>query len=112
MVSLLGENSGAIGEIRAQASALRPPSNVKGHTAALHWGSRLKSTDVGGIPKLTPLSVRGPHGNGSIVALSRLLSNSTHLISRARQGVLVLVKIQAHLTKITAQKSAKPWCQC
>jgi hypothetical protein len=23
---------------------------------------------------------------------------------------LVLVKIQAHLTKITAQKSAKPWC--
>ena len=67
--------------------ALRPPSNVKGHTAALHWGSRLKNTDVGGIPKLTPLSVRGPHGNGSIVALSRLLSNSTHLISRARQGV-------------------------
>ena len=67
--------------------ALRPPSNVKAQTAALHWGSRLKSTDVGGIPKLTPLSVRGPHGNGSIVALSRLLSNSTHLISRARQGV-------------------------
>jgi hypothetical protein len=67
--------------------ALRPPSNVKGHTAALHWGSRLKNTDVGGIPKLTPLSVRGPHVNGSAVFLSRLLSNSTHLISRARQGV-------------------------
>ena len=39
---------------------------------------------------MTPLSVRGPHGNGSIVALSRLLSNSTYLISRARQGVWMM----------------------
>ena len=66
---------------------LRPPSSAKSQTAALHWSSRLISTDVGGIPRLCPLSTRGPHSNGSVVALSRLLSDNTHLISKARQGV-------------------------
>ena len=53
----------------------------------LHWSSRLSSIDLGGIPKLSPLSARGPHSNGSLVALSRLLSDATHLISMSRQGV-------------------------
>ena len=66
---------------------LRPPSGAKAHTAALHWISRVIATDVGGIPRLTPLSVRGPHSNGSIVALSRSLSDTTHVISKSRQGV-------------------------
>ena len=47
--------------------ARRPPTGAKEQTAALHWSSRLQATDLGGIPKLTPLSARGPHGNGSIV---------------------------------------------
>jgi hypothetical protein len=38
------------------------------------------------IPKLTPLSRRGPHGCGSMVALCRLASGSTFMISKARQG--------------------------
>jgi hypothetical protein len=67
--------------------AMRPPSSAKGHTAALHWSSRLSNTDLGSIPKLSPLSARGPHSNGSLVALSRLLSDATHLISKSRQGV-------------------------
>jgi hypothetical protein len=67
--------------------ALRPPSGAKAHTATLHWSSRISATDVGGIPRLTPLSVRGPHSNGSIVALSRSLSDTTHVIPKARQGV-------------------------
>jgi hypothetical protein len=69
---------------------LRPPSSAKQHTAALHWSSRLSKTDLGGIPRLSPLSVRGPHSNGSVVALSRLLSKYTHVISSARQGVLTM----------------------
>ena len=66
--------------------ALRPPSGAKEQTAALHWSSRLGATDLGSIPKLTPLSGRGPHGNGSIVAASRLLSDASHVITMARQG--------------------------
>ena len=66
--------------------ALRPPSGAKAQTAALHWGSRLSATDLGSIPKLTPLSARGPHSNGSIVAMSRLLSDSTHVLTMARLG--------------------------
>ena len=66
--------------------ARRPPSGAKEQTAALHWSSRLLASDLGGIPKLTPLSARGPHSNGSIVAASRLLSDSTHVITMARQG--------------------------
>ena len=66
--------------------AQRPPSSAKGQLAALHWSARLCPTDLGGVPKLTPLSARGPHGNGSIVAASRLLSDATHIITMARQG--------------------------
>ena len=66
VVARLGERERWIAKLRQRLDwtcdsfALRPPSSAKGHTAALHWSSRLKSTDVGGIPKLTPLSVRGP----------------------------------------------------
>ena len=50
--------------------ALRPPPGARRQTAALHWTSRLRCTDAGPIPKLTPLSYRGPRGS-PIVALSR-----------------------------------------
>ena len=66
--------------------AVRPPSNGTRHVAALHFPMRLDSCDAGSRPKLTPLSVRGPHGMGSIVALCRLASTDTFMISKARQG--------------------------
>ena len=66
--------------------AVRPPSNSKRHVTALHFPTRLSSCDAGSRPKLTPLSVRGPHGMGSIVALCRLASTDTFMISKARQG--------------------------
>ena len=65
--------------------ALRPPHGARRQTAALHWTSRLRCTDAGPIPKLTPLSYRGPRGS-PIVALSRRRSRLTSIISSARQG--------------------------
>ena len=65
--------------------ALRPPPGTKQQTAALHWTSRLRDTDAGPIPKLTPLSYRGPRGS-PIVALSRRRSRLTSVISSMRQG--------------------------
>jgi hypothetical protein len=41
--------------------ARRPLTGAKEQMAALHWSSRLQANDLGGIPKLTPLSARGPH---------------------------------------------------
>ena len=73
-------------DFACHAFAWRPPPGAKQQTAALHWASRLDAADLGCIPKLTPLSARGPHSNGSIVALSRLLSDSSHVITMARQG--------------------------
>ena len=66
--------------------AVRPPSNSTRHVAALHFPTRLDGFDAGSRPKLTPLSVRGPHGLGSLVALCRLMSTNTFMISKARQG--------------------------
>ena len=66
--------------------AVRPPSNSTRHVAALHFPGRLDGSEAGITPKLTPLSCRGPHGTGSIVALCRLLSSDTFMISKARQG--------------------------
>ena len=66
--------------------AMRPPSNGTRHVAAMHFPGRLDGSEVGLIPKLTPLSCRGPHAAGSIVALSRLASSDTFMISKARQG--------------------------
>jgi hypothetical protein len=65
--------------------ALRPPQGTRRQTAALHWTSRLDCSDAGSIPKLTPLSYRGPRGS-SIVALARLRSRWTFVISSMRQG--------------------------
>jgi len=65
--------------------ALRPPHGARRQTAALHWTSRLRCTDAGPIPKLTPLSYRGPRGS-PIVALSRRRSRLTSIISSMRQG--------------------------
>jgi hypothetical protein len=65
--------------------ALRPPPGARRQTAALHWTSRLRCTDAGPIPKLTPLSYRGPRGS-PIVALSRRRSRLTFVISSMRQG--------------------------
>lgn len=90
---------------------LRPPPSAKSQTAALHWSSRLKSTDVGSIPRLCPLSTRGPHSNGSVVALSRLLSDSTHLISKARQGVWTMHHYPFAST-VTASKRQQPAGKC
>ena len=71
----------------AHSFAVRPPTPQKAHTASLHFGARLTATDAGGIPKLTPLSVRGPRcHSASMVALSRLLSNPTTTVSMARRG--------------------------
>ena len=66
--------------------AIRPPNNSVRHVAALHFPGRLNGLEAGGIPKLTPLSCRGPHGFGSIVALCRLASSDAFMISKARQG--------------------------
>ena len=66
--------------------AVRPPSNSTRHVAALHFPTRLDCMDAGSHPKLTPLSVRGPHGMGSLVALCRLRSSDSFMISKARQG--------------------------
>ena len=66
--------------------AIRPPTNSVRHVAALHFPGRLNGLEAGGIPKLTPLSCRGPHGFGSIVALCRLASSDAFMISKARQG--------------------------
>ena len=65
--------------------ALRPPQGTRRQTAALHWTSRLECSDAGTIPKLTPLSYRGPRGS-SIVSLSRLRSRWTFVISSMRRG--------------------------
>jgi hypothetical protein len=65
--------------------ALRPPAGAKSQTTALYWTSRLQSTDAGPIPKLWPLSYRGPHGC-AIVRLARLRSDLTFVISGMRQG--------------------------
>ena len=92
VVAHLAERERWIGRMRQRLDwacdsfALRPPLGTKAHTAALHWSSRLSCTDVGEIPRLSPLSARGPHSNGSIVVLARVLSDSTHVISKARQG--------------------------
>ena len=66
--------------------AVRPPSNSTRQVAALHFPTRLSSVDAGRHPKLTPLSVRGPHGMGSVVSLCRIASTDTFMISKARQG--------------------------
>ena len=65
--------------------ALRPPQGTRRQTAALHWASRLQNSDAGSIPKLTPLSYRGPRGS-SIVSLARLRSRWTFVISSMRRG--------------------------
>ena len=65
--------------------ALRPPAGARRQTAALHWTSRLRDTDAGPIPKLWPLSYRGPHGC-AIVRLARRRSDLTFVISGMRQG--------------------------
>ena len=65
--------------------ALRPPQGTRRQTAALHWTSRLQNSDAGSIPKLTPLSYRGPRGS-SIVSLARLRSRWTFVISSMRRG--------------------------
>ena len=65
--------------------ACRPPQGTRRQIAALHWVSRLRDFDPGPIPKLTPLSYRGPMGC-SIIALSRLRSHLTSIISDMRQG--------------------------
>ena len=64
---------------------VRPPSRGKQHTAAMHWSTRLCSTDAGSIPKLAPLSCLGPHGS-SITAISRRQSALTFVLTSARQG--------------------------
>ena len=64
---------------------VRPPSRGKQHTAALHWSTRLGSTDAGSIPKLAPLSCLGPHGS-SVTAISRRQSARTFVLTSARQG--------------------------
>jgi hypothetical protein len=64
---------------------VRPPSRGKQHTAAMHWSTRLSSTDAGSIPKLAPLSCLGPHGS-SITAISRRRSALTFVLTSARQG--------------------------
>ena len=69
----------------ADSFACRPPPGTRRQTAALHWTSRLHCSDAGPIPKLTPLSYRGPRGC-SIVALSRQRSRLTFMISSMRQG--------------------------
>ena len=66
--------------------AVRPPSNSARHVAALHFPGRLDGSEAGIIPKLTPLSCRGPRGAGSVVALCRLASSDTFMVSKARQG--------------------------
>jgi hypothetical protein len=65
--------------------ALRPPPGTRRQTAALHWVSRLRWSDAGTLPKLTPLSYRGPRGS-PIVSLSRRRSRLTCVISSMRQG--------------------------
>ena len=65
--------------------ALRPPPGPRRQTAALHWTSRLRCTDAGPIPKLTPLSYRGPRGS-PIVSLSRRRSQLTSVVPSMRQG--------------------------
>ncbi len=47
-----------------------------------------------------------------VSSISQRLCHPTLAVATTPTGgpaILVLVKIQAHLTKITAQKSAKPW---
>jgi hypothetical protein len=65
--------------------AVRPPSQSKQHTAALHWSTRLRNTDAGSIAKLMPLSCLGPHGS-SITAISRRHSKFAFTLTNARQG--------------------------
>ena len=65
--------------------ALRPPHGARRQTAALHWTSRLGAMDAGSIPKLTPLSYRGPRGC-PIVSLSRRRSKLSSVITSMRQG--------------------------
>jgi len=91
-VARIGESDRWISDMRKDAVATccsfmdRPPSNGKRHSLALHWPMRLNGLEAGKTPKLTPLSCRGPHGFGSIVALSRIQSGATYMISKARQG--------------------------
>ena len=73
-------------EASVDSFAVRPPSNSTRHVAALHFPGRLDGSEAGIIPKLTPLSCRGPHGAGSIVALCRRESSDSMIISKARQG--------------------------
>ena len=91
VVARVGERSRWIARMQqgidwmCDSFALRPPPGAKRHTAALHWTSRLRCTDAGPTPKLTPLSYRGPRGS-PIVALSRRRSRLTSIISDMRQG--------------------------
>ena len=104
--------------------ALRPPAGTSSQTAALHWTSRLLCTDAGPIPKLWPLSYRGPHGS-SIVGLARRRSDLTFVISGMRQGnasmqrfpfvtsKFMSVKVSRKGAKRAAQTSKhKPWKTC
>jgi hypothetical protein len=77
----------------AGGCSVRPPSSGTRHVAALHFPARLISTDGGMIPKLTPLSRRGPHVCGSLVALCRLASGSTFMFSKTRQGIYPFAKL-------------------
>ena len=93
LVARIGERDRWIAALRktdydltVDSFAMRPPSNSARHVAALHFPGRIDCLDAGLHPKLTPLSVRGPHGFGSIVALCRHRSSDTFMISKARQG--------------------------
>ena len=72
-----------------QSFAVRPRASAKHQTAALLWSTRLSCTDAGVLPKLTPLSCHGPLGT-SIVALSRIQSALTFIVSKARLGNLAM----------------------
>ena len=69
--------------LEEERAALRPPHGARRQTAAMRWTSRLGAMDAGSIPKLTPLSYRGPRGC-PIVSLSRRRSKLTSMITSIR----------------------------
>lgn len=89
-----------------QSFSMRPPTSAKRQTPALLWSTRISNTDTGLIPKLAPLSCPGPLGT-SIVALSRVQSALTFLVSKARLGNLAMQQypfVRASLSEATDQR--------
>ena len=114
VVARLGERARWIAKMQQglhwmfDSFALRPPAGTTKQTTALHWTSRLLSTDAGPIPKLCPLSYRGPHGC-AIVRLARRRSDLTFIISGMRQGNASMQRFPfvAHTLKRDADKAKR-----